>query len=97
MLKRGAPARLRLTRRLIFKKYKTTTQDMVKSLKVRDRTYLARRASMQSASHKRGNIGSTGRDVKHRRERFGREFDEPIALPNGRDAPHDLGSAANAL
>ncbi len=31
------------------------------------------------------------------RARFGREFDEPIALPNGRDAPHDLGSAANAF
>ena len=28
---------------------------------------------------------------------FGRESDEPIALPNGRDAPHDLGSAANAF
>ena len=28
---------------------------------------------------------------------FGREFDEPIALPNGRDAPHDLDSAANAF
>ena len=28
---------------------------------------------------------------------FGREFDERIALPNGRDAPIDLGSAANAF
>jgi hypothetical protein len=73
------------------------TQDMVTSLAQSSGPYLARRASMQLASHKRGNIGSTGRDVKHRRERFGREFDEPIALPNGRDAPHDLGSAANAL
>jgi hypothetical protein len=27
---------------------------------------------------------------------FGREFDEPIALPKGRD-PHNLGSAANAF
>jgi len=27
----------------------------------------------------------------------GREFDERIALPNGRDAPIDLGSAANAF
>ena len=72
------------------------TQDMVTSLKVRDRTYLARRASKQLASHKRGNIGSTGRDVKHRRERFGREFDEPIALSNGRDVP-TIGSAANTF
>jgi hypothetical protein len=31
------------------------------------------------------------------RAAFGREFGEPIALPNGRDAPHDLGSAANAF
>lgn len=28
---------------------------------------------------------------------LGREFDEPIVLPNERDAPHDLGSAANAF
>jgi hypothetical protein len=28
---------------------------------------------------------------------FRREFDEPIALPNGRGAPIDLGSAANAF
>ena len=28
---------------------------------------------------------------------FRREFDERIALPNGRDAPIDLGSAANAF
>jgi hypothetical protein len=35
----------------------------------------------------RANIGSTGRDIKHRRAHFGREFEEPIALPNGRDAP----------
>jgi len=36
------------------------------------------------------NIGSTGRDVKHHRARFSRKFDEPIALPNERDAPHDV-------
>ena len=28
---------------------------------------------------------------------YGREFGEPIALPNGRDDSHDLGSAANAF
>jgi hypothetical protein len=28
---------------------------------------------------------------------FRREFDEPIALPNGRDTPTDLSSAANAF
>jgi hypothetical protein len=46
---------------------------------------------------RRANLASTGRDVRDPRERFGREFDEPIALPNGRDASHDLGSAANAF
>ena len=28
-----------------------------------------------------------GRGAKYRRARFGREFEEPIALQNGRDAP----------
>jgi hypothetical protein len=28
---------------------------------------------------------------------LGRGFDEPIDLPNGRDAPHVLGSAAHAF
>jgi hypothetical protein len=29
--------------------------------------------------------------AKYRRAGVRREFDESIALPNGRDAPHDLG------
>jgi hypothetical protein len=56
-------------------------------------TYLLRGIEMT----RRANLASTGRDVRDPRERFGREFDEPIALPNGRDASHDLGSAANAF
>jgi len=37
-------------------------------------------------------------DEAYRRARtLAVKFDEPIALPNGRDAPHDLGSAANAF
>jgi len=38
-----------------------------------------------------------GRALSISRAGFGREFDERIALPNGRDAPIDLGSAANAF
>jgi hypothetical protein len=52
----------------------------------------------------RSNATDEERDVrvrapwaKYRRARFGREFDEPIALPNRSDACHDLGGAANAF
>jgi hypothetical protein len=57
----------------------------------------SRRSQCSLACLKRANIGSTGRDAKHHRARFGRKFDEPIALPNGRDAPMTLASAANAF
>jgi hypothetical protein len=58
-----------------------------------------RNSSRVQSDRRGGRIDASAMECEAKaspRAGFGREFDEPIALPNGRYAPHDLGSAANA-
>jgi hypothetical protein len=72
----------------------------VQSDRTRNVTYGCERTGCEAKALQRclrDEVPSITRCQVSSRAGFGREFDEPIALPNERYAPHDFGSAANAF